>query len=186
MYNEIIKYAKNNGKEVKDVEGKFYLQNDGNGDYIKSWSVDGLAQPDAEQLQALAGECILEEKKKEKIKEIEEKRNKVLNKPYKWPEPINGKQREFSVDLLNQLNNAYIMDDIETTPWVCIDNDAGEEGRPLPMLTKENLIAICRHIKARQDTWIVESRRMKNEVLALTTTEEVEAYVVDIPEPDAV
>lgn len=180
MYNEIIKYAKNNGKEVKDVEGKFSLQNDGNGDYIKSWSVEGLAQPDAEQLQALTGECILEEKKKEKIKQVEEARGRLLKKPYKWPEPINGKQREFSVDLLSQLNNAYIMGEEETTPWVCIDNDAGEEGRPVPMLTKSNLIAICRHIKARQDTWIVEARRIKNEILALNTIEEVESYVIEI------
>lgn len=117
--------------------------------------------------------------KEAKIKEINSVRNSVLKKPYKWPEPIQGKMREIGVDLLHHLNGALFKDDTYKKPWVCEDDDAGEPGRPIPMLTKEQLIAICNHINARNDLWVVEARRMKNAVMELTTLEEVEAYDVE-------
>ena len=45
-------YLKANSKSYKEEKEKnnIILQNDGDGDYIKSWSVDGLAKPTDSQL----------------------------------------------------------------------------------------------------------------------------------------
>ena len=53
--NKKIKlYLEANSKVYSDELNNYVLQNDsdGNGDYIKSWSVSGLTEPTAEQLAA--------------------------------------------------------------------------------------------------------------------------------------
>lgn len=187
MHKEILKHAKNNGKSPQDIEGKFKLQNDGQGDYIKEWNVEGLEQPTPEELSALTSVCVLEEKKEQKKKEIDEARDKIINKPYRHPEPINGKIREIDPKLVHHLNAATIVakkNPNYVKPWICEDNDAGEDGRPLPMLSIDLLENICCHINARNDIWHVEARKKKNEVDNLSTVSEVENYMHGIPTPE--
>ena len=43
-------YAKANGVNSIDFTSDVKLQNDGSGDYIHTWSIDGLAKPTDEQL----------------------------------------------------------------------------------------------------------------------------------------
>ena len=52
LYTKVKKYLEANSKTVSEFEENIILQNDsdGNGDYIKSWSVSGLTKPTDEQL----------------------------------------------------------------------------------------------------------------------------------------
>ena len=62
--NKKIKlYLEANSKTVSEFEENIILQNDSdsNGDYIKSWNVDGLAKPTTEQLATYEDEANAEE-----------------------------------------------------------------------------------------------------------------------------
>ena len=48
LYTKVKKYLEANSKTWDDT--KVSLQNDGSGDYIHTWSIDGLAKPTDEQL----------------------------------------------------------------------------------------------------------------------------------------
>ena len=48
LFTKTKLYIEANSKTWDDT--KVSLQNDGSGDYIKSWTYDGLAQPTAEQI----------------------------------------------------------------------------------------------------------------------------------------
>ena len=52
LYTKVRKYLEDNSKTFETEQSNILLQNDndGNGDYIKSWNVSGLAEPTAEQL----------------------------------------------------------------------------------------------------------------------------------------
>ena len=56
LYYKTKLYLEANGKTVSEFDNNILLQNDsdGNGDYIKTWNVSGLAQPTDSQLNALA------------------------------------------------------------------------------------------------------------------------------------
>ena len=46
-------YLAENGKVYKEERDNFFMENDGSGDRLVSWNVSGLAEPTAEQLDAL-------------------------------------------------------------------------------------------------------------------------------------
>ena len=50
LYWKVNAYLEANGKTKDEFKGNIALQNDGDGDYIHTWSVEGLAQPTEEQL----------------------------------------------------------------------------------------------------------------------------------------
>ena len=52
LYTKVKKYLEANSKTVSEFEENIILQNDsnGNGDYIHTWNVSGLAKPTDEQL----------------------------------------------------------------------------------------------------------------------------------------
>ena len=50
LYTNVKLYLEANSKTVVEFNNNILLQNDGSGDYIKFWNVDGLAKPTAEQL----------------------------------------------------------------------------------------------------------------------------------------
>jgi len=52
LYYKVKKYLEANSKTVSEFKQNIILQNDsdGNGDYIKTWNVSGLAKPTDEQL----------------------------------------------------------------------------------------------------------------------------------------
>ena len=51
LYWKVVKYLEANSKTDSEFSsGNIKLQNDGDGDYIKTWSVDGLDKPTDEQL----------------------------------------------------------------------------------------------------------------------------------------
>jgi len=52
LYYKVKLYLEANSKTVSELDNNIRLQNesDGNGNYIHTWSVDGLAKPTAEQL----------------------------------------------------------------------------------------------------------------------------------------
>ena len=55
LHTKVKLYLEANSKTWEEEKDNILLQNDsdGNGDYIKTWSVSGLAQPTDEQLTAL-------------------------------------------------------------------------------------------------------------------------------------
>ena len=53
LNDKIRTYLSDNGKVYKDEYRNYELLNDGSGDRLVSWNVSGLAEPTAEQLDAL-------------------------------------------------------------------------------------------------------------------------------------
>jgi len=53
LNDKIRIYLSDNGKIYKDENRNYELENDGSGDRLVSWNVSGLAEPTAEQLDAL-------------------------------------------------------------------------------------------------------------------------------------
>jgi len=60
LITKVKKYLEANSKTWDDA--KVSLQNDGSGDYIKSWSYDGLAKPTDDQLNSYNSAATTEEK----------------------------------------------------------------------------------------------------------------------------
>ena len=52
LYTKIKLYLEANSKTWEAEKSNILLQNDGSGDYIKSWNVDGLNKPTDEQLKS--------------------------------------------------------------------------------------------------------------------------------------
>ena len=50
LYTKVKKYLDANSKTYENERINIELQNDGSGDYIKSWNVSGLTKPTDEQL----------------------------------------------------------------------------------------------------------------------------------------
>ncbi len=50
LYTKVKKYLEANSKTWSAEEDNIVLQNDGSGDYIHTWNVDGLSKPTDEQL----------------------------------------------------------------------------------------------------------------------------------------
>ena len=52
LYYKVKLYLEANGKTISEFDNNILLQNDsdGNGDYIHTWNVSGLAKPSDEQL----------------------------------------------------------------------------------------------------------------------------------------
>ena len=50
LYTKVNKYLEANRKTVSEFENNIILKNDGAGDIIDTWNVDGLAKPNDEQL----------------------------------------------------------------------------------------------------------------------------------------
>ena len=50
LYTKVKLYLEANSKTWDTEEDNIILQNDGSGDYIKTWSVDGLSEPTDSQL----------------------------------------------------------------------------------------------------------------------------------------
>ena len=60
LYYKIKKYLEANSKTVSEFNN-ILIQNDGSGDYIKSWNVSGLAKPTDEQLASYNSAATTEE-----------------------------------------------------------------------------------------------------------------------------
>ena len=50
LSTKVKKYLEANGKNADELENNIVLQNDGSGDYIKSWNVLGLSKPTDDEL----------------------------------------------------------------------------------------------------------------------------------------
>ena len=50
LYTKVKLYLEANSKTEAEFDNNIRLQNDGSGDYIKSWNVSGLAEPTADQI----------------------------------------------------------------------------------------------------------------------------------------
>jgi len=50
LYTKVKLYLEANSKTYDVEKNNIVLENNGSGDYIKSWNVDGLAKPTAEQI----------------------------------------------------------------------------------------------------------------------------------------
>ena len=61
LYYKIKKYLEANSKTVSEFDNNIRLQNDGSGDYIKSWNVSGLAKPTDDQLATYNSSATTEE-----------------------------------------------------------------------------------------------------------------------------
>ena len=61
LNTKIKLYLEANSKVYLNEKNNYSLQNDGSGDYIKSWSVGGLAKPTDEQLTSYNSAATTEE-----------------------------------------------------------------------------------------------------------------------------
>ena len=61
LNTKVKKYLEANSKVYEDELDNFVLQNDGSGDYIKSWNVSDLAKPTDEQLTTYNSSATTEE-----------------------------------------------------------------------------------------------------------------------------
>ena len=61
LYTKIKKYLEANSKTVSEFDDNILIQNDGSGDYIKSWNVSGLEKPTDEQLASYNSTATTEE-----------------------------------------------------------------------------------------------------------------------------
>jgi hypothetical protein len=60
LYYKTKLYLEANSKTEAEFDSNIALQNDGSGDYIKTWNVSGLAKPSDSQLNALASNATKE------------------------------------------------------------------------------------------------------------------------------
>ena len=62
LYWKVVKYLEANSKTDSEFSsGNIKLQNDGDGDYIKTWNVSGVAKPTDSQLNTLASTATTEQ-----------------------------------------------------------------------------------------------------------------------------
>jgi len=62
LYWKVVKYLEANSKTDSEFSsGNVKLQNDGSGDYIKTWNVSGVSKPTDSQLNALASNATTEQ-----------------------------------------------------------------------------------------------------------------------------
>jgi len=50
LYWKVKSYLESNSKTVSEFDSNIVLQNDGSGDYIRTWTVSGLSKPTDSQL----------------------------------------------------------------------------------------------------------------------------------------
>ena len=60
LYYKTKLYLEANSKTEAEFDSNIALQNDGSGDYIKTWNVSGVAKPTDSQLNALASNATKE------------------------------------------------------------------------------------------------------------------------------
>ena len=53
LYYKVKLYLEANSKTEEEFKNNILLQNDGSGDYVKTWNVSGVAKPTDSQLNAL-------------------------------------------------------------------------------------------------------------------------------------
>jgi len=86
---------------------------------------------------------------------------------------VDDVDKYFDVNILKWDNAALSMDDAQTIDWICEDNSTVQ-------INKADILTLCNHIMTREAATYAAGRIQKDEVLSLTTVEEVEAYDVII------
>ena len=61
LYTKVKKYLEANSKTVSEFENNIILKNDGAGDIIDTWNVDGLAKPNDSQISSYESSATTEE-----------------------------------------------------------------------------------------------------------------------------
>jgi len=72
LFTKVKKYLEANSKTWDAEESNIILQNDGSGDFIKTWNVTGLAEPTTEQIASYDTAADLEERQNA-VREIRKK-----------------------------------------------------------------------------------------------------------------
>ena len=62
LFTKVKKYLEANSKTWDAEDSNIVLQNDGSGDFIKTWNVSGLAEPTTEQIASYDTAADLEER----------------------------------------------------------------------------------------------------------------------------
>ena len=138
-----------------------------NSDYqaIQKWiAAGGSVEPeflDAELLQKV------KDSKKEAIN-VQRDTNMAKNTLHRVAGKDHYFQRNVSANLA-WLNTIDSSDNIAVTNWVTADNSIVD-------LTKTDLISICSHIRDRDTMEVIQARKRKDAVLALTSIKKVESY----------
>ena len=61
LYIKVKKYLEANSKTETEFDNNIRLQNDGSGDYIRTWNVSGLAKPSDDQIASYNSTATTEE-----------------------------------------------------------------------------------------------------------------------------
>ncbi len=123
-----------------------------------------------QELEAILNDTTdLNELKKQKCKKVNKARNAKQAEPVL--RAIDGVDKYFDINILDWDNSALSMDDVETIEWICEDNDTVQ-------ITKVDILALCGHIRARRTSTVLAGRLQKDEIIALTTAQEVADYII--------
>lgn len=114
---------------------------------------------------------LLGKAKQKKCSEINTARDNKNIKPILHN--TNGEDKYLTIDILDWNTHALAMNDTETIDWICTDNTTIQ-------LNRADILSLCNHIRNRRTNSFIAGRLQKDEVLALSTIEEVEAYNVVI------
>jgi hypothetical protein len=128
---------------------------------IQKWILDGGIVEEQD---------FLSEKKLSKKEAINAQRDSNMAK--NTLHRVNGKDHYFQRNVssnLAWLNTIDSSTDIAVTNWITADNCIVD-------LTKADLISICSHIRDRDTMEVIQARKRKDAIKALTTVKAVESY----------
>ena len=149
------------------------------------WHDDNtVSKPSKQDLQDLWDDVLLIIAKNEVIEQIHAKRDLALSKDVLGM--AEGKQYYFQRRLYAEIAwlNNLMLDAILKGETIISDSDIFIKNwitstNEIVSLTKSELINICSHLRDRDDLLVIQARKHKDRVLALTTLEEVSSYDIN-------
>lgn len=149
------------------------------------WHNDNtVSKPSKQDLQDMWDDVLLIIAKEEVIEQIHAKRDLALSKDVLGM--AEGKQYYFQRRLYAEIAwlNNLMLDAILNGKTIISDNDVFIKNwitstNEIVSLTKSELVNICSHLRERDDLLVIQARKHKDRVLALTTLEELSSYDIN-------
>lgn len=149
------------------------------------WHADNpVSKPSEQELYDMWADVLLIIAKNEVIEQIRAKRDLALSKDVLGM--AEGKQYYFQRRLYAEIAwlNNLMLDAILKGETIISDSDIFIKNwitstNEIVSLTKSELINICSHLRDRDDLLVIQARKHKDRVLALTTLEEVSSYDIN-------
>ena len=164
-------YGKKNGVEI-DFTKDVIVMDVGNGAYIDQWNIsDKLPQPSMEELEALESEAMLYYARQDKLAELEQKFNYMLENGHTTSSF--GVEIDANVTSVRNVAGLLVVMGVDDKEWFCDYNNQLHE------LTRQQVetiqVEIITYIQGLYDQkWVY-----RNQINTLTTAEEVNSIVIE-------